>query len=84
MSEWNLIEAWIVTIPSINVATGELGPKGRLVVASEARAKEVCDQGPKHKDGTPVRTYVKATEENLTQQEIAGLRRAKAEAASGT
>ena len=79
-TEWGLLpEAYIVTLPSIHVATGELGPAARLVVATEARAKEICESGPK-KDGVPIRTYRRATEADLTPTEIAGLKRAKAEA----
>jgi hypothetical protein len=72
--EWNLLEAYVVTIPSVNTTTGELGPPARLVVATEARAKEICS-------GHESRSYARATEANLTAQEIAGLRRAAAEKA---
>lgn len=79
MTDWNLVEAFVVTIPSINVVTGERGPSARQVVASEKRALEIVNSGPKDADGNPIRTYARATEADLTAQEVAGIRRAAAE-----
>ena len=81
-TEWDLIEAYIVTIPSINVVTGERGPSARQVVATKERAEQIVNSGPKDKGGKPIRSYARATEQNLTAQEIAGLRRANNEAAA--
>lgn len=80
MSEWNLLpEAYIVSLPTFHTVTGERGPTSRLVVATEERAKQLCESGPRGADGQPARTYVRATEANLAPGEIAGLRRAAAE-----
>lgn len=83
-TEWDLIEAYVVRIPSINVVTGQLGPVARQVVATKERAEQIVNSGPKDKGGKPIRSYERATEANLTAQEIAGLRRAKNEAAAAS
>jgi hypothetical protein len=72
VSEWSLLNVWIVNVPSIG-PDGQTGPAGRLIVASEARAIEVASAHPS-------RSWRKATEADLAPTELANLRRAAAEA----
>ena len=67
-TDWSVRKAFVVTLPSIG-PDGKPGPAARLVVATEARAREVAE-------AHPLRSWREVTEADLTPTELANLRRA--------
>lgn len=71
-TDWNVLRAFVVTCPSIG-PDGKPGPPGRLVTGSEERAREIVA-------GHSSRSYREVTEKDLTDVELANLRRTPAAA----